>query len=162
MILSDENAEKLILEDKKFLTPSFLFPDDGGKVLLKGAGVSSRTEFIIDVNRNCIILDKITMQERVYSSIPLLRLDLDTKPHHNPDDTMVSGNHLHVYREDYDAAFAYELSDPVIKKLNPSIDLEMLARIQDARERFKLFAKFCRFMNLPEFSDNKEDEDSLF
>ncbi len=162
MILTDESAYQLIHENKKFITSSFPFPDEGGKVNLIGSGLLSKTEFLVDINRSSMMLEKITMQERVYQAIPLLRIDLDTKPHHNPDDTMISGNHLHVYREKYGSSFAYELYDPTIKKMNPSVDLEQLLAIQNARERFKIFTQFCHFINEPIFADAEEDQLSLF
>lgn len=158
-MITDEAARKWILEKKKFINDFYQFPEAGGYLSIAGKGEFTKTDFLMDINRNRYVLEKITFQNRVQKTVVLLRLDLDTKPHRNPDSKHISGNHLHIYREGYGDAFAYELYDPEIKKLNPVIDLMQLIGCEDQQQRFSLFSRFCSFTNTIHF---EKDQMSLF
>lgn len=158
-MITDETARKWISERKKFINDFYQFPEAGEHLSIEGKGEFTKTDFLIDINRNRHVLEKITFQNRFQKAVVLLRLDLDTKPHQNPDFKRISGNHLHIYREGYDDAFAYELDDPEIKKLNPAVDLMQLVNCEDQQQRFSLFSKFCSFTNTIHF---EKDPMSLF
>jgi hypothetical protein len=63
--------------------------------------------FILTVNRRSIRLSKFTYQERGRKVVVLYRLDIDGPPHKNPDGKTITGSHLHVWREGYDAKWAF-------------------------------------------------------
>lgn len=66
-------------------------------------------EFILDINKNTIRLEKYTVQNRVRKSIGLIRVDFGVGGHTNPDRSIILGPHIHVYREGYDLKWAYSL-----------------------------------------------------
>ena len=68
--------------------------------------------------------------------IPLLRLDIGVG-HRNPDGQEIQGPHLHIYREGYDAKWAYPL--PIDKFKN----------IKDIRATLNDFMKFCNIVDPP-------------
>jgi hypothetical protein len=70
------------------------------------------------VYRGRIVLQKATHNLRVRTAIPLLRLDLNAAPHRNPDGEKVGRTHLHVYREGYGDAWAYEVPDDAFGDLD--------------------------------------------
>jgi len=78
-----------------------------GRALRRGLqSVDGRERFLLDVYRGQLRLDKCSYQERVETSIILIRLDVGGRPHTNPDGTGIPGPHLHEYREGYDDRFA--------------------------------------------------------
>ena len=75
-----------------------------------------RDKFIIDVNRKGHIkLTKCTFQERHQSGNILLRLDLDGRPHTNPDRQEISCPHLHIIKEGYGTSWAYTVPSDIFK-----------------------------------------------
>ena len=97
------------------------------------------------------MLNRITYHQRVFTNITLLRLDIDTKPHRNPDGKKINGTHLHVYREGYGDSWAYELNDPALHELWPKFDFSTLLQ-EDLINKFYSFAKLCNFTNLIMFT----------
>jgi len=78
--------------------------------------------FIIDINpsKNKRIKSlKITFNERYKKEIILLRLDLNSPRHKNPDGHLLSGNHLHIAREGYDDKYAIEVPDCFVDLSSP-------------------------------------------
>ncbi len=156
-ILSQEESEAYIQESKEFFGESVPFPETAGTARLTAKGIPSNHSFLVDINKSRYRLDKITFQERVRASVCLVRIDLDAAPHCNPDGRVLpEGAHIHIYKEGYDATWAYPLDDPYIKSLNPQVDLTALLREKNPRERFKLFSKFCYFLNEANFKSNEE------
>ncbi len=67
-----------------------------------------RDKFIIDANRKGYIkVTKCTFQERHQSGNILLRLDIDGRPHTNPDGQELPCPHLHIIKEEYGTSWAY-------------------------------------------------------
>lgn len=120
----DINSEypEIIQREKKFQDKSINFPAKGEYITLNIKD-NKDTEYIYDITRNRATLYKCTYQERHHISIQLLRLDIDNRLHHNPDDTVVSGNHIYVYSDNYGDKYAFELDDPILNKINPYFDL---------------------------------------
>ena len=93
---------------------SFPTPGSAEKLFLQSE--DGKCEFIVDINRKGYvhILKKCTYQGRYQKSIALLRLDIGAAEHTNPDGTIVSENHIHVYREGAGDKWAYELPEEFI------------------------------------------------
>lgn len=146
--LTDTESLELIREEKQFKDDGFEFPKQGESQTLEAEGLVSHTEYLMDINRKLCTLSRITYQNRVQKHIILLRLDIDTKPHTNPDGNTISGTHLHVYKEGYLDAWAYELDDPFIQGINPGFNLKDLL-CQDMERRFEAFSRLCNFTSYP-------------
>lgn len=70
---------------------------------------NGKDELILDITPSTIKINKATYQMRAKKCIPLVRLDLDGPPHKNPDDTVITYPHIHIYREGYGTKWAYAL-----------------------------------------------------
>lgn len=83
---------------------------------------------------------KAKLQSRyVRNRLPLVRIDINSPPHINPDGRKLSRNHIHIFREcDNDTGnlpWAYELND--VFKTN--FDLKSL----NFMSAFNLICKYC-------------------
>ena len=93
----------------------FAFPSTGEHKMLDLISEDSRYKFIVDVNRKGYInISKRAYQARYRKDIVLLRLDVCGPPHANPDGVVLSGNHLHVYKEGYEDKIAIDIPDEIV------------------------------------------------
>lgn len=100
LLLTQSEADLLIAMEKRRLTDdaySYL----GGGLSIPLQSVDRREQFILDIRRGRIDLQKGTYQNRARQVVVLVRLDFGGAPHRNPDDVEVPCPHLHVYREGY-------------------------------------------------------------
>ena len=110
--LTDEEADYLIKVEKLCLeTKEFKFPFNGGKVVIPLVSKDKKEEFLLDINRASIDINKNTFQNRVRKCIKLVRLDLGGAPHRNPDGKEIGTPHIHIYKNGYEDKFAYELPE---------------------------------------------------
>ena len=108
------------------------------------AAVTGREKFIPDVQRGTLRLSRLTLNERVRASVVLVRLDVDGRPHTNPDGTSAGRSHPHVYREGFEERWAVPLNEvrgPDGRQLFP----EALNHAQF----FRAFCAFCNIVNPP-------------
>lgn len=104
----------------------------------------------MNINRKRCIFKRITYQNRLdKTSIILARLDIDTKPHRNPDGSEVGGTHLHLYQEGYGDHWAFALDDVEhIRKILPNYQ-PILVTDEEFLENFNRFSIFSGFTNFP-------------
>ncbi len=134
--ITNEEFKELLKMAKRFADSTVTMPSNRGKATFKLVGKNHREKFYLDINRSGIIeLSKFTLQNR-YIITPLVRLDIDSGPHMNPDGKRVSRNHIHIYREGYGDSWAYELKD--IKEL----DAQNCSAFND------YLLKFCKYCNI--------------
>lgn len=111
MNLTTSEIQDFLDEPKEFLDERLAMPINNDMASFRARGINTQSDYLIDINRKRCIITRITFQNRVETSVVLLRLDIDTKPHRNPDGEIVGGTHLHIYQENYETAWAYELED---------------------------------------------------
>lgn len=71
---------------------------------------SPQEEFILDIHKNSICVERHVIQNRVRKSIGLVRVDISERGQHtNPDGILIRGPHIHFYREGYELKWAFEL-----------------------------------------------------
>lgn len=121
------------------------FPQPGVKLKMECESPDGSERFHLDVYRGTIDLRKVNHNFRARTSIPLLRLDVNTAPHRNPDGEKVGRTHLHIYREGYGDAWAYELSE-VFPHNMPSLQLGDLT---DLARTAKKFMTYCNITDQP-------------
>jgi hypothetical protein len=100
----------------------FDFPTSGTSKKLDLISCSNnKDKFIIDINRKKKRVQslQITFNERYRNDIILVRLDLHGPPHRNPDNQLISGNHLHIAREGYNDRFAIEVPEKFVNLSDP-------------------------------------------
>lgn len=137
--LSQEEAEALIGIPKYRIDGSEQkYPSLGGRISIPLTSPNRNESFILDVTRSRIELAKCTHQNRVEQTIVLLRLDVGSGGHWNPDNTQVGPDHLHIYREGYADKFAVALPDE-------------LANIEDRWELLHRFMEYCNIVEPPIF-----------
>lgn len=87
------------------------------KVLIHLKDLEAKTDFLVDVlfNRRPYTL-KGKCQLRVYRMVRLLRLDSNGRVHSNPDDSLVDGTHLHIYKEGSHDQWAYPLPENIFSE----------------------------------------------
>lgn len=138
-------------EPKEFLeTHTISFPVQGDSCKLEGRGKKTNTPYIVDINRKRCTMTRITFQNRLKSrTITLIRLDIDTKGHRNPNKEWIGGTHIHIYQDDVGDKQAFELDDVErIRKIIPNYrPIKVIEG--DFIETFKNFAAFCGFQNMP-------------
>lgn len=147
----DIDILKLIYEPKEFSTVDAYFPGMGQSVALEGTGQNTGFSYIVDINRKQCTLSRITYQNRVFTSVILLRLDLDSKPHRNPGNAdSIGGHHLHIYKDGFEDSWAYEFDDPRLKGFAPGFDFSRL-KTTNKETLFYAFSELCNFVNKPNF-----------
>ena len=111
--LTDTDIKELI-DCKKFYEGDCVydFPQLGNRINIElFSRIPVRTAFFLDVSRQSFNFSKVTYQQRVYTTVVLLRLDLGYGGHRNPNGVEIRGPHLHVYRDGYGDKWAYSLPD---------------------------------------------------
>ncbi len=102
--------------------------------------VTGREKFILDVQRGILRLSRLTLNERVRTCIVLVRLDIDGRPHTNPDGIEIGRSHLHVYREGFEEKWALPLSEVTTP--------EGKLIFSDASDNAKIFQSFCAYCHI--------------
>ena len=125
------NLEKNYVEAQKCI-----YPTKKKKKNIQLSSTDKNEEFILDITRPHISLLKNTFQNRARNSIVLLRLDLNPAPHRNPDGKVVTGNHLHIYREGFGDKYAYSLPD-------------VFSDCKDISDFLDKFMDYCHIINKP-------------
>lgn len=110
--LPQDEADALIaMEKRRTSSDPYNYPTGGESLHVPLESVDEKEAFTLILNRRTVSLSKITYITRARKTIVLIRLDLDGRPHRNPDDVEVPCPHIHVYQEGYDDKWAYPV-DP--------------------------------------------------
>ena len=84
--LSKNEIEYLLSLEKNYVeSQKFIFPSLGGKITVPLISDDKSEDFILDISRSRVDIIKNTFQNRVRKTIILLRLDINSSPHRNPD-----------------------------------------------------------------------------
>ena len=96
--------------------------------------------------RGRIELSKFKLQNRyALTKLPLVRIDIDSPPHMNPDGTKTSRNHIHIYKDGYDEKFAYTLDSDEFKDLFPDP--------KDRCSLLKAYLEFIKVISVPQITE---------
>lgn len=153
------NTEILdLIKCKKTISASFSLPEHNEKETLEAVN-QDKIVFQIDMNRCYINLNHFTNQQRKDGYYQLLRLDISSKPHANPPDSngnmkKISGSHIHIYKKEYGAKFAYDLNCENDRNILASLfnlDSDEFSGIDTFQKGFELFKKIsnldCPYLN---------------
>ena len=141
--MSNEQFSMLLALVKCFSKKNIRLPLMGESSIFDVVSKSTKDTFYLDVDRRGRIELKVKVQMRdAVSKFPLVRIDLNSPRHMNPDGRRVSRNHIHLYREtEYDTGslpWAYELSE---------VD-EIFAGDANNPDFMQVFYHFCQFCNI--------------
>lgn len=141
--MTNADFEKLMALTKIFVKDNIELPRNGEFETYDLVSSESRDKFYLDIDRRGRIeLSKFKLQNRyAVTKQPLVRVDIDSPPHRNPDGTMTSRNHIHIYREmDNDTGnlpWAYDLETIMPVKLN-----------WDSLDFMSILSNFCEYCNI--------------
>jgi hypothetical protein len=113
------------------------FPVGGQSLSLPLQSNNKREQFLLDISCGRIDLLKVKMQNRGRQVIVLVRLDLGSAPHRNPDGKEIPAPHLHVYREGYGEKWAIPVPNNLFRATN-----DVWATLED-------FFRFCNITQPP-------------
>lgn len=131
MELNSDKVTQIIIAEKYPITEKieYDFPFAGKKLSIPlKAQLFPEYSILFDINvMGRYIQEKISFQNRLNKNIVLIRLDIgETLRHRNPDEKIIEGSHVHIYRDGYGEHWAYGLKDcEEFKELigNSSIDI---------------------------------------
>lgn len=109
-MLEQTQADHFIKLKKRKVTDD-VYDLSQSKIQIPLIGATHETEeFILDINKNIIRIDKYTFQNRVRKSVGLIRVDFGASGGHtNPDGVVIVGPHIHIYKEGFELKWAYRL-----------------------------------------------------
>jgi len=144
-MLTQAEADYLMDLEKQFVSDALLTFDAGSfRIVRELISLDGREKFLFDAQRGSLVLKKLTFQERARVIVPLVRLDIGaTLRHRNPNDTVVTGSHIHVYREGYDAKLAVPLA-------------ELSFHFRDSDNVVTTFEDFARYCHITRFPNIQE------
>lgn len=141
--LTQNEADDLIATEKRKVDDTdHIYPGLGGSIMVPLISVDSRENFILDVNRSSINLEKGSYQNRARRTVVLVRLCFGGRPHTNPDGNIIVGNHLHTYREGFGDKWA---------------NLASQADFSDMRNLWQTLMEFCDICNVVELPNIRKD-----
>jgi hypothetical protein len=136
--LSQGEADFLIgLEKHRVDDKQYLFAQTRLDYRIPLISADGRETFTLDLSRGSINMQKMKFQNRARKAIILLRLDLDSNPHRNPDGERIVGPHIHIYREGYGDRWAYLLTSPQFQSF-----------FQNIGDEWQTFQDFLRLANV--------------
>ena len=116
--LTQAEADHLIELDKHRVdNRGWGYPSLGGKVSIPLLSEDRREEFTLDLWRSRINLAKSTHQNRARQVVILIRLDIGSAPHRNPDGEEIAAPHIHRYREGFGDKWAETVPEGVFRNL---------------------------------------------
>lgn len=135
MIVTNKLYHELMAAPKKFTDSKIQLPTIGESKHYEIVCINRHEKLFIDTNRSGKIeLRKATLQNRY--RVPLVRIDLDSPPHTNPDGTKTTRNHLHIFQEGYGDSWAYDLETFAEYTFNASMEFT------------DIFLDLCNFCNI--------------
>ena len=119
-MLSQQEIECLLQILKELMEKQPLaFPSASDSQEYQIVSEDKRDKFIINANRKGHInITKCTFQERHQSGEILLRLDLNGRPHTNPDGEVLPCPHLHIIKENCGTSWAYPVPKVIFTDIN--------------------------------------------
>ena len=141
--MTDLEFKRLMQLQKIFVKSSIILPNNGENSIYDLKSKETQDKFYLDVDRRGRIeLSRFKLQTRyAVTKLPLVRIDIDSPPHLNPDGTKNSRNHIHIYREvDNDTC-----------NLPCAYSLEEFEQIKFNRNNIvfmDIFSSFCEYCNI--------------
>ncbi len=138
-ILNQKLIDYLMELDKFFEDEDIRPIIQGEKESFRLTSSNGRCFFFLDMNRTGNIEFKTTLQTRyAITNDWLVRLDLNSPPHTNPDGTVTERDHIHIIRE----------IDGNLLNYGYNIDEFHSLLIKNTKNISKVFEEFCRFCNI--------------
>ena len=140
VILTQEEAQALIdMEKHKSDNKIYRLPHLGEGLCIPLISANRRERFSLDVDRGSYSILAIKYQTRARNVVPLIRLEIQRRPHTNPDGEKLSGTHFHLYQEGEGLRWASPVPENIFTDIeNPHITLNQ-------------FLGYCNIVQPPRF-----------
>ncbi|MBN4054260.1 hypothetical protein JYT87_00960 [Nitrospira defluvii] len=138
-MLTQAEADDLIAIQKSFIRASTVSISSGTDLTYDLVSEDKREYFLLDLWRGTLKFSKVKYQTRGRKVFILVRLDINSAPHTNPDGKKVGNSHIHIYREGFEDKWAYP------------IDPEKFHNLSDMGCTFTEFCQYCNIHNPPSF-----------
>jgi hypothetical protein len=136
--LTQAEADTLIAMPKvRVNDDTWDYPGGGGYLIVPLASQDKREQFLLDISRGRIDLQKGKYQNRARQIVVLVRLDFGGAPHRNPDDQEMPCPHLHLYREGFGDKWAV------------AVPADKFPNIDDLWQTLQDFMRFCNVVDPP-------------
>ncbi|MDD6716645.1 MAG: hypothetical protein PUF49_09750 [Firmicutes bacterium] len=129
--LTQVQADTLMSMQKHFKESDIKISKVGESNVFELSDGEGENSFYFDIDRRGKIEFKTKFQERYETNDVLVRLDLNSPDHINPDGSKVGRYHIHIYKEGYADRWAYNINEYGFK-----IDAPF-------RDNFYRFCNFC-------------------
>jgi hypothetical protein len=111
-LLSQQEADDLLaMKKEREENKIYSFPTGGERLCVPLISCDKKHRFLLDIHSSRVLISKYSFQTRL-NIILLLRLDIDGRPHVNPDGTDVGRTHIHRYRAGSGLDWAEPLPEP--------------------------------------------------
>lgn len=139
-MITDQEFRVIMSLEKLFTSEIIGLPLTSQKAEYQLKSTDGKHELMLDIDRRGkFTIHKCKLQNRIHS-YPIIRVDIDSPPHTNPDGTTTSRNHIHIYREGYSMSWAYDLSN---------IHEGLFLTPTDFMSTFYDFCTYCNITNIP-------------
>lgn len=108
-MLTTDEFNRLMSLPKTLKQSQIALPSINSKCRFEVISKTTKDEFWLDIDRSNRYEIKSKTQER--ANDVLVRLEINSPPHINPDGTQTSRNHIHIYKEGFGLSWAYNLED---------------------------------------------------
>ena len=111
--LAEDEVKRLIdLAKSRINDEEYIFPDRGEALDIPLISLNGAENFVLSVTVGRIDLLKTNSQLRLKTeNIPLVRIDTGNSIHKNPDGTIITEPHIHIYKEGYGLKYACPLKN---------------------------------------------------
>jgi len=113
------------------------FQMGGQSLVLPLQSVDCREQFVLDLSRGRINFSRVKMQTRGRQVVVLVRLDLGSASHRNPDGKEIAVPHLHIYREGFGDKWAF------------AVPANQFTATDDVWRTLEEFLRFCNITQPP-------------
>jgi len=138
--LAQKEADALLAMGKICAeTQEYLYPPIGQALIIPLVSQDKRENFLLDLERGSINLEKGKYQTRARQIVVLARLCFGGPPHRNPDGEEVPRPHLHIYREGFGDKWAIAAPSAIFS--NP---VDLWQTLHD-------FMRYCNIVQPPIF-----------
>lgn len=150
MLTQSEVDALIAIQKKRAEERLYNFPLAGDTLTIPIISVDEKESFLIDINRGRIRLTKCTYQERHRGTIILVRLDVDGRPHTNPEVSSVPLSYLVPYNgQTVQCPHLHLYVEGFMDKWAMPAPSDKFPRIIDLYTTLDDFFRYCNVIELP-------------
>ena len=112
MVLTQNQVNEYLKVKKMLLNKTEIYLSDEHVKLTEIVTSSEHGDiFKLDIRKGRLELRTLNTGLRAKECYILVRLDINDRDHRNPDGKIISGNHIHIYKENFGDSYSYPAED---------------------------------------------------